>query len=121
MSQIIGYHIFGEFFDEIFKLDSKIRFVASYDGSYRAKYQKGFRDQIEEEVKQSLSEAHSRWNSKNESSFKFSKPSYYLQNQNVKRVTIPLSDDKLVMISTDLDADIPYLVERILDLMILKI
>ena len=115
MSELLSYDISGKFFDEILNIDKKIRFVAIYDGHFKAKYQKGI-DRLlgEDEIKESLSEAHHRWESRKKLIFKIGYPKYAMAQYNtVNRITIPLDDDRLIMISTELTISIPELIEKI--------
>ena len=111
----LSYDISGKFFDEILNIDKKIRFVAIYDGHFKAKYQKGIERLLrEDEIKDSLSEAHHRWESRKKLVFKIGYPRYAMAQYNtVNRITIPVDDDRLIMVSTELSANIPELVERI--------
>ena len=116
MSELISYNTFGEFFDQVLELDDGVRFVAVYDGSFKAKYQKGVEGYFkEEEIKLSLSEAHNRWDSRKMLSFRIGEPKFAMaQYGKINRITIPLSSEGIILVTTELDVDIERLVEEII-------
>lgn len=116
MSELISYNIFGEFFDEVLKLDEKIRFVAIHDGHFKAKYQRGLKGFFkEEEIKLSLSESHDRFSSRKKINFKIGEPKFAMaQYGKINWVTIPLGLEGIIMVTTELDADIERIVDEII-------
>ncbi|KAF6244436.1 hypothetical protein C6989_09195 [Nitrosopumilus sp. b2] len=68
-----------------------------------------------EETKKSLQNALRRWNERKELSSKLGSPVYTMTVYKlVKRATIELSDKTLILISTDIDADIEQIVKKLL-------
>lgn len=116
VSELISYNTFGKFFDQVLGLDESIRFVAIHDGSFKAKYQNGVEGYFkEEEIKLSLSEAHNRWDSRKMLSFRIGEPKFAMaQYGKINRITIPLGSEGIILVTTELDADIERIVEGII-------
>ena len=118
MSELVSYDKCGEFFDEVLSLDQSIRFTAIHDGRFRAKYQKGIEGYFEkEEIKSSLIEAQSRWDSRNKMSFKIGAPKFAMaQYGKINRITIPLGNEGVILVTTELDVDVNKLVEGVIEI-----
>ncbi len=54
MSELISQSECKNFFEDVLKLDEKIRYVAIYDGEYHAKFRDGVQGYFKEEEKQKL-------------------------------------------------------------------
>jgi hypothetical protein len=117
MSELISHIEYGEFFDEVLRLNQNIRFVAIYDGQFKAKYRIdtiGFFE--EEEIKSSLSEAQSRWDSRKKLSFKIGEPKFAMARYGkINRITIPLGNEGVILVTTELGADIDKLVDGVIE------
>ncbi len=118
MSELISYNEYSEFFDDVLKLDKNIRLTAIHDGRYRAKYQKGIEGYFEkEEIKSSLIEAQSGWDSRHKMSFKIGAPKFAMaQYGKINRITIPLGNEGVILVTTELDVDVNKLVEAIIEI-----
>ena len=105
--------------DEILDCDKKIRYVGVYDyGELYDKMRSGLKSYLSrEETKMSLSQAVYRWSSRKKTSGKLGKPIFALAKyEKVYRVTIPIKGAGLILISTELDADVNQIVEKILNI-----
>ncbi len=91
-------------------LDPKIRFATIFDMSGKVMYS-GHRKGVEnlltpEESQKSLQLAINAWKSRNEVSNKIGKGKYALvEYEKLKRITMPLDDDHILYITTDVEAD----------------
>ena len=107
---------YGKFFDKVLKLDENIRFVAVYDGQLSAKFKEGIQRYFtDEEIKSSLSEAQNRWAFRKEISFKVGEPKFAMaEYAKVNRITFPLGNEGVILVTTELDVDIDKLVDEII-------
>ncbi len=117
MSELVSHIDYGKFFDELLQLDKNIRFAAIYDGQFHAKFRNGIQGYLEEEeIKSSLSKAQRRWDSRKKMSFKIGEPKFAMaQYGKVNRITIPLDNDGLILITTEIDVDIIQLVDNVIE------
>ena len=117
MSELISHIEYGEFFDEVLRLDQNIRFVAIHDGQFKAKYRIETIGYFEEgEIKSSLSEAQSRWDSRKKLSFKIGEPKFAMaQYGKINRITIPLGNEGVILVTTELGANIDKLVDGVIE------
>jgi hypothetical protein len=105
--------------DEILDCDKKIRYVGVYDyGELYDKMRSGLKSYLSrEETEMSLSQAVYRWSSRKKTSGKLGKPIFALAKyEKVYRVTIPIKGAGLILISTELDADVNQIVDKILNI-----
>jgi len=118
MSELVSHIDYGKFFDEILQLDKNVRFAAIYDGQFHAKLRNGIQGYLEEEeIKSSLSRAQRRWDSRKKMSFKIGEPRFAMaQYGKVNRITVPLENDGLILITTELDVDIIQLVDKVIEI-----
>ncbi len=118
MSELISHDDCEKFFDKVMKLDGNIRFAAIYDGQYHAKLRDGIeRYFTDEEIKSSLSEAQNRWTFRKKMSFKIGAPIFAMtQYAKVNRITFPLDNEAIILVTTELDVDINKLVDRIIEI-----
>ncbi len=118
MSELVSHIDYGKFFDEILQLDKNIRFAAIYDGQFHAKFIIGIQWYLEEEeIKSSLSRSQRRWDSRKKLSYKIGEPRFAMaQYGKVNRITIPLENDGLILITTELDVDIIQLVDKVIEI-----
>jgi len=118
MSELISHDDCEKFFDKVMKLDGNIRFAAIYDGQYHAKLRDGIeRYFTDEEIKSSLSEAQNRWAFRKKMSFKIGAPIFAMtQYAKVNRITFPLDNEAIILVTTELEVDINKLVDRIIEI-----
>ncbi len=117
MSELISYIEYGKFFDEVLSLDKNIRFVAIHDGQFKAKYRTETIGYFkEEEIKSSLSEAQRRWDSRKKLGFKIGEPKFAMaQYDKINRITVPLGNEGVILVTTELDVDIGKIVDGIIE------
>ena len=118
MSELISHSDCENFFDEVLKLDENIRYVAIYDGQYHAKFRDGVQGYFkEEEIKSSLSEAQKRWAFRKNLSFKIGAPKFAMaEYAKVNRITFPLGNEAVILVTTELGIDISKLVDKIIEI-----
>jgi len=118
MSELRSHDDCEKFFDKVMKLDGNIRFAAIYDGQYHAKLRDGIeRYFTDEEIKSSLSEAQNRWAFRKKMSFKIGAPIFAMTRYaKVNRITFPLDNEAIILVTTELDVDINKLVDRIIEI-----
>ncbi len=105
--------------DEILKCDKKIRYVGVYDyGELHDKMRPGVESFLSrEETELSLSQAVYRWSTRKKTSEKIGKPIFALAKyEKIYRVTIPVGGAGLILVSTELDANVNDLVDKILEI-----
>ncbi|WP_182127766.1 hypothetical protein [Nitrosopumilus sp. b3] len=103
--------------DDILECDEKIRYVGVYDyGELHDKMKEGLQSHLSrEETELSLSQAVYRWSTRKKTSEKIGKPVFALAKyEKIFRITIPIGGAGLILISTELDADVIEIVEKIL-------
>lgn len=117
MSELKNQVNYTEFLDEILRFDTKIRFVAIYDGQLKAKFRNGVLDQFKEaEIKFSLSEALKIRSSRNQMNFNSKKPKFAMAHYDeINQITIPLGEEEIVLLTTELNLDIHKLINKIIE------
>ena len=117
MSKLVSNLDYGQFFDRVMKIDPNIRLVAAYDGQFRAKLREGIRRNLsDEEIKTSMIDAQNRWILRKNMSFKIGEPKFAMaQYGRVNRITIPLDDDRVILLTTDLGVDINELDGKVIE------
>lgn len=103
--------------DEILRCDEKIRYVGIYDyGELVDKIKPGLESYLSrEETEMSLSHAVYRWSTRKKTTEKIGKPVFALAKyEKIFRVTVPVGGAGLILISTELDANILDIIEKIL-------
>ncbi|HEX7258129.1 MAG TPA: hypothetical protein VF242_08710 [Nitrososphaeraceae archaeon] len=106
---------------DIMDLDKKVRFAAVCDDSGEIKYG-GQREGIPnllspEETKRSNIQALARWSLRNSLASKIGKGQYAMAvYEKIKRITIPLENDHLLLVTTERDANHEEIIEQILTL-----
>ena len=104
---------------EISDLDPKIRFAGVCDDTGEIKYG-GQRDGVNnilssEETKKSNLQALARWGLRNSLSPKTGRGRYAMaEYEKIKRITIPLRDDLLLLVTTEVGASLTWRIENIL-------
>jgi hypothetical protein len=105
--------------DEILECDKKIRYVGVYDyGELYDKMRSGLKSHLSrEETELSLSQAIYRWSTRKKTAGKIGNPIFALAKyEKIYRITIPTKGAGLILISTELDADIIGIVDKILEI-----
>ena len=105
--------------DEILNVDKKIRYVGVYDyGELYDKKRRGLKSYLtKEETEISLSQAVYRWSTRKKTSEKIGKPIFSLSKyEKIYRITLPIGGAGLILVSTDLDADINKITDKILEI-----
>ncbi|NOJ30378.1 MAG: hypothetical protein DA328_09460 [Nitrososphaeraceae archaeon] len=101
---------FSKLCQDILALDSKVRYAGVCDDSGEIKYG-GQREGVinllsEEETKHSNLQALARWGLRNSLAPKIGQGRYAMaEYEKIKRITIPLGNDHLLLITTEVDAD----------------
>jgi hypothetical protein len=95
---------------EILNLDPKIRFAGICDDTGEIKYggqRKGVKNLLSpEETKKSNLQALARWGLRNALAPKVGKGRYAMaEYEKIKRITIPLEDDNLLLVTTEVEVD----------------
>ena len=118
MSELVSRIDYGKFFEEIMDLDPNVRFAASYDGQFNAKYRDGIQGYFnDEEVRSFLSKAQKRWDSRKQMSLKIGDPKFAMaQYGKVNRITIPLENDGVILVTTETGVDINKVVTGIIEI-----
>lgn len=102
--------------DDILECDEKIRYVGVYDyGELHDKMRPGVESFLSrEETELSLSQAVYRWSTRKKTSDKIGKPIFALAKyEKIYRVTIPIGGAGLILISTELDANVNEIVDKV--------
>jgi len=109
---------YGKFFDQVINLDRNVRFAAIYDGRLNAKFRSGIEGYFkEEEIKSSMSEAQNRWAYRKQLSFKIGEPKFAMAKYGkVNRITLPLGNDGIILVTTELDIDVNKLTDEIIEI-----
>ena len=106
----------------ILNLDSKIRFAGICDESGEIKHG-GQKEGVEnilsnEETRKSNLQALARWGLRNSLSSKIGRGKYAMaEYEKIKRITIPLDDDHLFLITTEVMADHAQIISNALKLL----
>lgn len=107
--------------DEILEIDKTIRYVGVYDyGELYDKTRKGLKSYLtREETETALSQAVYRWSTRKKTSEKIGKPIYALAKyEKIYRITVPIGGAGLILISTEIDADINKITDKVLEIVI---
>jgi hypothetical protein len=103
--------------DEILNCDNQIRYVGIYDyGELYDKMRTGISSYLsKEETEVSLSQAIYRWSTRKKTSTKIGKPIFAMAKyEKIFRITVPIGGAGLILISTELSADVSGIVDKIL-------
>lgn len=102
-------------------MDIKVRFAGICDETGEIRYggtRRGLENLLTaEETKRSLLQALARWKLRDELSGKTGKGKYAMaEYEKMKRITVPLDETHLLLVSTDVDADHAGIIDQILKL-----
>ncbi len=103
--------------EQILECDDDIRYVGIYDfGELYDKMRPGLKNHLSrEETEMSLSQAVYRWSTRKKTADKIGKPIYALSKyEKIYRITIPIGGAGLVLISTELNANVNLIIEKII-------
>ena len=103
--------------NEVLDCDNQIRYVGIYDyGELHDKMKPGVSSFLtREETEISLSHAIYRWSTRKKTVSKIGKPIFAMAKyEKIYRVTIPIGGAGLILISTELNANLNEIVEKIL-------
>jgi hypothetical protein len=103
--------------DEVLNCDNQIRYVGIYDyGELHDKMKSGISSYLtKEETEVSLSHAIYRWSTRKKTSAKIGKPIFAMAKyEKIFRITIPIGGAGLILISTELSANVNGIVDKIL-------
>ncbi len=95
---------YEKFCDEVFKLDKKIRFVGIFDSRFNLiKMREGLQSYLSnEETQFSIIDTFSKWRTRQGLAKKLGEPLYAMaEYEKVKRITIPINDDGLILVSAE--------------------
>ena len=95
---------YEKFCDEVFKLDKKIRFVGIFDRHFTLiKMREGLQSLLSpEETQYSIIDTFSKWRTRQGLAKKLGEPLYAMaEYEKVKRITIPINDDGLILVSAE--------------------
>ena len=105
--------------NEILECDKKIRYVGTYDyGELYDKMRPGLKSHLSrEETELTLSQAIYRWSTRKKTAGKIGNPIFALAKyEKIYRITIPIGGAGLILISTELDADVIKIVDKVLEI-----
>ena len=107
--------------NKILKSNSKVRFAGICDDTGEIRHggpRKGHKNMLSpEETKRSLLQALARWRLRDELSTKTGKGKYAMaEYEKMKRITFPLDETHLLLVTTDADANHTTIIEEILKL-----
>ena len=110
---------YGRLCKEILDLDPKIRFAGVCDDTGETKFggqRNGVKNLLSpEETKKSNLQALARWALRNALSPKVGKGKYAMaEYEKVKRITIPLDDSHLLLVTTEVNADHDRIIDKVL-------
>ena len=105
----------------VIDIDSKIRFAGICDESGEIKYggqREGVADMLSsEETRKSNLQALARWGLRNSLSSKIGRGKYAMaEYEKIKRITAPLDNDHLLLVTTEVDADHQNIIGKVLNL-----
>jgi hypothetical protein len=106
----------------VMDIDAKIRFAGICDETGEIKYggqREGVEDMLSsEETRKSNLQALARWGLRNSLSSKIGRGKYAMaEYEKIKRITIPLDDDHLLLITTEVQADHGKIISNTLKLL----
>ena len=95
---------YEKFCDEVFKLDKKIRFVGIFNSRFKLiKMREGLQSYLSnEETQYSIIDTFSKWRTRQGLAKKLGEPLYAMaEYEKVKRITMPINDDGLILVSAE--------------------
>jgi hypothetical protein len=106
---------------EILDLNPKVRFAGICDDSGEIKYggqREGIKNLLSpDETKRSNIQALARWGLRNVLAVRIGKGKYAMaEYEKIKRITVPLEDDYLLLVTTEVEADHRSIINNVLKL-----
>jgi hypothetical protein len=106
---------------EILDLNPKVRFAGICDDSGEIKYggqREGIKNLLSpDETKRSNIQALARWGLRNVLAARIGKGKYAMaEYEKIKRITVPLEDDYLLLVTTEVEADHRSIINNVLKL-----
>lgn len=108
---------YGKVCDEILGCDGSIRYVGIYDyGTLHDMMREGLTSHLSrEETEASLSQAVYRWSTRKKTTDKIGSPVYAMAKyEKICRITIPLGGAGLILVTTEIGADIEGIASRVM-------
>jgi hypothetical protein len=107
---------------QILNLDSKVRFAGICDDTGEIKYggqREGIKNLLSpEDTKRSNLQALARWGLRNALAAKIGKGKYAMaEYEKIKRITVPLENDHLLLVTTEVEADHRRIINNVLKLL----
>ena len=112
---------YDNLYKQILNLDSKVRFAGICDDSGEIKYggqREGIKNLLSpEETKRSNLQALARWGLGNVLASKIGKGKYAMaEYEKIKRITVPLENNHLLLVTTEVEADHRTIINNVLKL-----
>ena len=107
--------------EQILNISETVRYVGIYDyGELHDKTRKGLQSYLtREETETSLSQAVYRWSTRKKISDKIGKPVFAMAKyEKIYRITVPIGGAGLILISTELNASISDIIDKILKIIL---
>src|SRR5437763_4364443 len=113
---------YGKLSKDILNLDPKVRFAGICDDTGEIKYggqREGIKNLLStDETKKSNLQALARWGLRNSLAPKIGKGRYAMaEYEKIKRITIPLENDHLLLITTEVDGAHDNIINRVLKML----
>ena len=113
---------YGKLSKDILNLDPKVRFAGICDDTGEIKYggqREGIKNLLStDETKKSNLQALARWGLRNSLAPKTGKGRYAMaEYEKIKRITIPLENDHLLLITTEVEADHGKVIDGVLNML----
>jgi hypothetical protein len=113
---------YGKLSKDILNLDPKVRFAGICDDTGEIKYggqREGIKNLLSpDETKKSNLQALARWGLRNSLAPKTGKGRYAMaEYEKMKRITIPLENDHLLLITTEVEADHGKVIDGVLNML----
>jgi hypothetical protein len=121
-SDVDNHTFYEKLCKDILNLDAKVRYAGVCDDTGEVKYggqREGVKNLLSpEETKRSNVQALARWGLRNALAPKVGKGKYSMtEYEKLKRITVPLQLDHLLLVTTEIDADHSKVIDSVLKLL----
>ena len=121
-SDVDNHTFYEKLYKDILNLDAKVRYAGVCDDTGEVKYggqREGVKNLLSpEETKRSNVQALARWGLRNALAPKVGKGKYSMtEYEKLKRITVPLQLDHLLLVTTEIDADHSKVIDSVLKLL----
>jgi hypothetical protein len=121
-SNVDNHTFYEKLCKDILNLDAKVRYAGVCDDTGEVKYggqREGVKNLLSpEETKRSNVQALARWGLRNALAPKVGKGKYSMtEYEKLKRITVPLQLDHLLLVTTEIDADHSKVIDSVLKLL----